>query len=342
VSVWNPDLVRRLKPIEVSAGERLVWDLLKDTAMGWSNHKAARLGAALAYYSVFSVGPLVLIAVAVAGLVFGQDAVRGEVSAQIRGLLGNSGAQAVEGMLADASRPREGILATLFGIGMLLFAAVGVVVQLKDALNTVWEVEPSQKSGVWEFIRSYMVSLAGVLSLGFLLLVSLLVSAGLAAGGKYLAPYIPEAAMQGVTSLVSLGFVTLLFAMMFKWLPDAHVAWRDVWLGAVLTAALFEIGKLLIGLYIGKQGLETTFGAAASLVVLLLWVYYSSQIVLMGAEFTRAHAARHASRKLIPAQAATPALEPGTERSAAKSLCERASRALRGGAAGEASGVTAR
>jgi membrane protein len=214
-----------------------VWDLLKDTAMGWSNHKAARLGAALAYYSVFSVGPLVLIAVAVAGLVFGQEAVRGEVSAQIRGLLGESGAQAVEGMLANASRPREGVLATLLGIGMLLFAAVGVVVQLKDALNTVWEVAPSQKSGVWEFVRSYMVSLAGVLSLGFLLLVSLLVSAGLAAGGKYLAPYIPEAAMQGATSLVSLAFITLLFAMMFKWLPDVDVAWRDVWLGAALTAA---------------------------------------------------------------------------------------------------------
>jgi uncharacterized BrkB/YihY/UPF0761 family membrane protein len=175
-------------------------------------------------------------------------------------------------------------------------AAVGVVVQLKDALNTVWTVE-SKKGGVWSFIRTYLVSLAGVLSLGFLLLVSLLVSTFLAAGSKYLAPYLPETFLQIVTSLVSLAFIGLLFAMMFKWLPDAEVAWRDVWAGAAMTAVLFEIGKLLIGVYIGKQGLESTFGAAASLVVLLIWVYYSSQIVLFGAEFTRAYAKRHGSHQ---------------------------------------------
>jgi len=227
------------------------------------DHKDARLGAALAYYSIFSVGPLVLIAIAVAGLLFGQDAVRGEVSAQMQGLLGNSGAQAVESMLADASRPREGIFAIVFGVGALLFAAIGLVVQLKDALNTVWGVE-IKKSGVWQFIRTYLVSLAGVLSLGFLLLVSLLVSTVLAAGSKSLAPYLPEALLQVVSSAVSFAFITVLFAMMFKWLPDAEVAWRDVWAGAAVTALLFEIGKFLIGLYIGNQGLESTFGAAAS------------------------------------------------------------------------------
>ena len=236
---------------------------------------------------------------ALAGI-FGQDAVRGEVSAQIRGLLGDTGAVAVESMLADASRPRSGIVATILGVGALLFAAVGVVVQLKDALNTVWGVEAKQ-GGAWQFVRTYMVSLAGVLSLGFLLLVSLLVSTFLAAGGsKYLAPYLPEVLLQLVSSAVSLMFIALLFAMMFKWLPDARVEWRDVWIGAVMTAILFEVGKFLIGLYIGKQGLETTFGAAASLVVLLIWVYYSSQIVLLGAEFTRAYAGRHGR---TPAQA---------------------------------------
>jgi membrane protein len=269
-----------------------VWELIKESGSKWVEHKDARLGAALAYYSIFSIGPVIVIAIAVAGLLFGQEAVRGEVSSQIRGLLGDTGAQAVQSMLADASRPRSGVVATILGIGALIFAAVGVVVQLKDALNTVWEVE-SKKGGVWQFVRTYIISLAGILSLGFLLLVSLLVSTFLAAGSKYLAPYLPETMLQLVSSAVSLAFIALLFAMMFKWLPDASVEWRDVWIGAIVTAVLFEVGKFLIGLYIGKQGLESTFGAAASLVVLLIWVYYSAQIVLLGAEFTRAYARRH-------------------------------------------------
>jgi len=273
-----------------------MWSLLKDTAASWSNHKAARLGAALAYYSIFSLGPLIVIAVAVAGLTFRQDAVRGEISVQLQDLLGPAGAQAVNAMLVGASKPMEGMLATALGVGALMFAAVGVVVQLKDALNTVWEVEPPKASGIWQFVRTYMVSLAAVLSLGFLLLVSLLLTTALAVGGKYIAPYVPELAMHALGSVVSFGMITLLFAMMFKWLPDTDVAWRDVWLGATVTAALFEIGKLLIGLYIGKQGLESTYGAAASLVVLLIWVYYSSQLVLMGAEFTRIHAKHRALR----------------------------------------------
>ena len=278
-----------------------MWDLVKESGSNWVEHKDARLGAALAYYSIFSIGPVIVIAIAVAGLIFGQDTVRGEVSTQIRGLLGDTGAAAVQSMLADASRPRSGIIATVLGLGALIFAAVGaVVVQLKDALNTVWGVE-SKQGGTWQFIRTYIVSLAGVLSLGFLLLVSLLVSTFLAAGSKYLAPYLPEALLQMVSSAVSLAFITMLFAMMFKWLPDAKVEWRDVWVGAIVTAVLFEVGKFAIGLYIGKQGLESTFGAAASLVVLLIWVYYSSQIVLLGAEFTLAYARRHSR---LPAQSA--------------------------------------
>jgi membrane protein len=271
-----------------------MWSLLKDTATSWSNHKAARLGAALAYYSIFSLGPLLVIAVAVAGLTFRQEAVRGEVGAQLQALLGDAGAQAVNAMLLGASKPMEGTLATVLGIGALMFAAVGVVVQLKDALNTVWEVEPPKASGIWDFVRTYVVSLAAVLSLGFLLLLSLLLTTALAAGGKYIAPYVPEMAMHALGSAVSFGMVTLLFAMMFKWLPDTYVAWRDVWPGAAATAVLFEIGKVLIGLYIGKQALESTYGAAASLVVLLIWVYYSSQLVLIGAEFTCAYAQRRA------------------------------------------------
>src|SRR5262245_59547893 len=252
--------------------------------------------AALAYYSVFSIGPLILIAVAIAGFAFGPEAVRNEVSAQIRALLGDTGARAVEAMLAGASnRPREGALATILGIGALLFAAIGVVVQLKDALNTVWEVDPPKGSGLWHFVRSYLVSLAAVLSLGFLLLVSLIFTATLAASARYFASYLPEGVMHLAGSALSFGFIALLFAMMFKWLPDTDVGWRDVWLGAAFTAFLFEVGKFLIGFYIGKQGLESSFGAASSLVVLLIWVYYSSQIVLMGAEFTHVYARRYGS-----------------------------------------------
>ena len=273
------------------------WGLFRDAALRWINHKAASLGAALAYYSVFSIGPLMLIAIAVAGFFFGADAVRGQVSAQLTGLLGQAGANAVETMLAGASQRKEGILATVVGIATLLLGATGVVVQLKDALNSVWEVDERAGSGIWGFLRSYIVSLAGILGLGFLLLVSLLLTTALSAGSNLFAPFLPEAVLQILSFLVGFAVSSLLFAMMFKWLPDAEIGWRDVWLGGVVTAALFEIGKFLIGFYIGKQGLESTFGAASSIVVLLVWVYYSAQIVLYGAEFTYVYARRCGSRR---------------------------------------------
>jgi membrane protein len=270
---------------------------LQETASRWSEHKDARLGAALAYYSIFSIGPLIIIAITMAGLVFGAEAVQAQVFGALHGLLGDSGTQAIDAMLKGANRPREGIFATVIGVGALVFAAVGVVVQLKDALNTVWEVESPPGSGIWRFVRTYIWSLAGVLSLGFLLLVSMLLTAGLSAAGKYIAPYLPEAMLQIAGFLASFAVIAVLFAMMFKWLPDTPIAWRDVWLGAILTAALFEVGKFLIGLYIGKQGLESTYGAAASIVIVLIWVYYTAQLVLMGAEFTNVYARRYGSKR---------------------------------------------
>jgi membrane protein len=266
-------------------------------AANWSSHKDARQGAALAYYSVFSLGPIIVIAIAVAGLFFGHEAVTSQVTSSLNGMLGDTGAKAIESMLAGASRPAEGILATILGIGALLFAAIGVVVQLKDALNVVWEVEDSKESGIWHFARNYVLSFAAVLALGFLLLVSLLVTAGLAAAGKFVAPYLPEAILHVVSLLVSFAVVTVLLAMMFKWLPDVSVGWRDVWLGALLTALFFEVGKAAIGFYVGKQGLESTYGSAASIVVVLIWVYYTSQIILMGAEITHAYAKNGGSLK---------------------------------------------
>jgi membrane protein len=276
---------------------RLLWTVVREAAQNWSGHKDARQGAALAYYSVFSLGPLIVIAIAIAGFFFGREAVTGQVASSITGLLGDTGAKAVQAMLAEASRPREGVLATILGLGLLVLAAVGVVVQLKDALNIVWEVKQTSQSGVWSFLCSYIVSFAAVLALGFLLLVSLLVTTILAAAGKYAAPYIHEWMLHLVSILVSFSVITVLFAMMFKWLPDVRVDWYDVWLGAILTAILFELGKSAIGFYIGKQGLESTYGAAASIIVVLIWVYYSSQIILMGAEFTHAFANQHGSKK---------------------------------------------
>jgi membrane protein len=269
------------------------WTVAKEAVANWSSHKDARQGAALAYYSVFSLGPIIVIAIAVAGLFFGHEAVTSQVTSSLRGMLGETGAKAIEAMLADASRPAAGILATVLGVGALLFAAIGVVVQLKDALNVVCEVEEPKQGGLWHFARNYVLSFAAVLALGFLLLVSLLITAGLAAAGKFIAPYMPEGVLHVVSIVVSFAVVTGLFAVMFKWLPDVSVAWRGVWVGALLTALFFEIGKAAIGFYIGKQGLESTYGAAASIVVVLIWVYYTSQIVLMGAEVTHAYS-RHA------------------------------------------------
>lgn len=275
----------------------MLWLVAKEAAGNWSSHKDSRQGAALAYYSIFSLGPIILIAIAVAGFFFGREAVSGQVASSIKDMMGDTGAKAVQAMLADAGRPREGLLATLIGIGTLLFAAIGVVVQLKDALNTVWEVGELPGHGVWHFIRNYVVSLAAVLALGFLLLVSLVVTAGLAAIGKFAAPQMQEWVLHLVSIPVSLSVISLLFTMMFKWLPDAEIEWYDVWLGAVITAVLFEIGKAAIGFYIGKQSLDSTYGAAASIIVVLIWVYYTSQIILIGAEVTRAFAKHRGSIK---------------------------------------------
>ena len=274
----------------------MLWDVIKEAAANWSAHKDSRQGAALAYYSVFSIGPLVVIAIAIAGFVFGRDAVSGQVALSIKDMLGETGAKAVQTMLVDASRPQAGLLATSLGTGALLFAAIGVVAQLKDALNTVWEVSATPGSGLWYYVRSYVLSFAGVLALGFLLLISLLVTTALAAIGKYTSGYVDEGVLHLTNLIVSFAVVTLLFAMMFKWLPDTPIDWYDVWLGAILTTIFFEIGKLAIGFYIGRQGLESTYGAAASIIVVLIWVYYSSQIVLMGAEITHAFAKHHGSR----------------------------------------------
>ncbi len=268
-----------------------MWTLLKTAAADWVKHRDARLGAALAYYSVFSLGPLLLIVVSIAGLFFGDDAVRTAVTSQFRSLLGPLGSQAIEAMLMGAGSPASGTVTAVIGIVLLLVAAVGVVAQLKDAINTIWETKEPGGAGIWWYLRTYFISFAGILGLGFLLAVSLVISTALSAISSWLGGG-ESLLWQSVNFLVSLGVLTLLFAMFFRWFPDGPVAWDDAWRGGLVTAILFNVGKLAIAWYIGSQGLESTYGAAASVVVLLIWVYYSAQIVLFGGEITHVYAQR--------------------------------------------------
>jgi membrane protein len=276
-----------LEPDKRAVQKTIMWSVLKTAVSDWFRHKSSRLGAALAYYSVFSLGPLLLIVTSVAGLFFGADAVRGALSAQFRSLLGETGSQAVEAMLAGASSQSSGILAAIFGIVLLLVAALGVVVQLKDALNTIWETKDPEGVELTWYVRTYGTALAGILALGFLLAVSLVITTGLTAFSNWLGGSVAESALwQGLEFVVSLAILTALFALLFKFLPDAELKWNEVWQGALTTAVLFQIGKFAISWYVGSQGLESTYGAAASIVILLVWVYYSAQIVLFGAEIT--------------------------------------------------------
>lgn len=278
-----------------------IWPLVKETVSSWIDDDAPSMGAALAYYTVFSVAPLLLIVIAVAGLVFGQEAARGEIMGQLSGLLGTDSARAVEDLLESVNNPEAGVLATLLGIVVLLIGATTVFAELQSALDRIWRApERPAGSGLWALLRSRLLSLGMVLGLGFLLMVSLVVSAGLSALGKWWTPWLSSGAVELAQTInvgASLVLLSAIFAMIYKWMPRVKVAWSDVWVGAVITALLFTLGKSLIGLYIGRSGVASAFGAAASLVVLLVWVYWSAQIFLLGAEFTWVWAIRHGSLK---------------------------------------------
>ena len=268
-----------------------VFKLLKATVTEWQEDKVPLWAAALAYYTIFSLAPLLLIAIA--GVVFGEDAARGEIVGQIQGLVGKEGATAIQSMIQNAHRPGSGgTVATVVGVVTLLFGASGVFGQLQDALNTIWGVKPKPGQGIKSFLQSRFLSFAMVLVIGFLLLVSLVLSAALAAISTFFNHLLPDVAIVGqlVNFVVSFAFITLLFAGIYKFLPDVNVAWKDLWIGAATTALLFNIGKFLIGLYLGSSGASSTYGAAGSLVVILLWVFYSAQIILFGAEFTQVYA----------------------------------------------------
>jgi membrane protein len=275
-----------------------MWAVLKEAGDEWVKDKASQLGAALAFYSILSLAPLLVIAIAVAGLIFGEQAAHGELVGQIEQMVGSQGGEAIQTMLANAARPEAGIAATVLGVLTLLLGASGVFGQLRDSLNTIWEIEPSEEGGVWPFLRDRFFPFMLVLGTGFLLLVSLILSAVIAGVKQYVSGWLPgaEALWHGLHMVVSFGVVFLLFAMIYKFLPAAKVAWRDVWLGAAITAVLFMVGKLALGLYLGKSSIGSAYGAAGSLVVLVVWIYYAAQILFFGAELTQVCARRYGSR----------------------------------------------
>ena len=281
-----------------------IWQFLKTTVNEWVEAEPFQLAAALSYYTLFSLAPLLIIAIGVAGFVFGREAAQNQIVETLQGMIGQESAQAVQGMIQEANaKPKTGLISTVIGIVALLFGAGGVVGQLQTSLNKVWEVTPKPGQGIWGFVRQRFFSFAMVLGIGFLLLVSLVVTAVLSSLTGMLSSMFGDATFvaHAIDILVSFGFVTLLFALIYKFVPDVEIQWKDVWVGAALTSILFTIGKYLIGLYIGTSGVSSSFGAAGSLITVLVWVYYSSLIFFLGAEFTKAYASEYGSG-VVPAE----------------------------------------
>ncbi len=280
---------------------------MKATVEGFIDDDALSRGASIAYYTLFSLAPVLLIVIAVAGSVFGHEAAQGAIVSQLSGLMGRKTAEALQAMIESASRPREGLWATLIGLVVIVVAASGVFGEVQSALNAIWKAKPGSKTVVSRLVRARIASLGLVIAFGFVLMVSLAVSAALQALSNYLAGVFParELALQIVDFTVSIGLMWGMFATIYKVLPDTPVAWRDVAIGALATTGLFQGGKYLIALYIGQSDIASSFGAAGALIVLLLWIFYSAQIFLLGAEFTRAFAMIYGSRRrrLLPSEA---------------------------------------
>lgn len=276
--------------------------LLRKTFNDFQEDKVSRLAAALAYYTVFSLAPLLIVVIAIAGLAFGREAAQGEIVRQIQGLVGHDAAKLIEGIIESARKPATGLFAGGVGVLTLLLGAMAVFGELQDALNTIWGAPPRVHGGLWSLIRDRVLSFTMLLGTGFLLLVSLVISAGLSVLESFFGRLLPlhPAILQTVNSLFSFGVITVLFAMIYKVLPDVEIQWTHVWAGAAMTSVLFVLGKFLIGFYLGRGTFTSAFGAAGSLVVLVLWVYYSAQVFLFGAEFTQVWATRSGAHERPP------------------------------------------
>lgn len=286
---------------------KLALKLLKDSAEAWSDDKCSRLAAALSYYTIFSIAPLVVLAIAVAGMVFGQEAASNRLFYEIRGLVGDQGAEAIQAMVTAVHKEGGGVVATVVGLGTLLLGASGAFAQLQDALNTIWQVQPKPGQGVKAFLRHRLLSFSMVLVIGFMLLVTLVISAALSGLSGWLDGFLPfpPALLQALNFAISFGATSLLFTLIYKVLPDVTVKWRDVWIGGAVTALLFSLGRYGIGLYLGRASVGSAYGAAGSLVIILLWIYYSTQILFFGAEFTKVYANAYGSH-IVPSPHAEP------------------------------------
>ncbi|MEH1847925.1 MAG: YihY/virulence factor BrkB family protein [Nostoc sp.] len=284
-----------------------IWKLLQETFKEWSDDKASRLAAALAYYTIFSIAPLLIIVIAIAGAVFGEDAARGQIVGQIQGLVGKDGAQFIQTAIQNANKPQTGVMASIISVVVLLLGATGLFTELQDSLNTIWEVKPKPGRGINNIIRLRFLSFAMVIGIGFLLLVSLVISTGLAALVKYFGNILPgvDFLWRIVNFVLSFSITTALFGLIFKVLPDVKITWNDVFIGSVITSFLFSIGRFLLGQYLGNGSFGSTYGAAGSLVVLLAWVNYAAQILFFGAEFTQVYARRY-GRGIVPTKDAIP------------------------------------
>lgn len=289
--------------------------LFKLAYQGWKQDNASRLSAALAYYTIFSLAPLLVIVIAITGLIWEAEAVRAQILSQIQSLVGAEGADFVANLITNTGSPGEDIVVLIIGIITLLFGALGVFNELHNSLNIILNVKQEQAKGFLQAVKKVIIdrllSFTMILGIGFLLLVSLVVTAGLSATQETIGNAFPmsEFILQVVNLVISLGVITVLFALIFKFLPDAQIAWRDVWLGAFVTAMLFSIGKMAIGIYLGNSAVASIFGAAGSLVLLLLWIYYSAQILFFGAEFTQVYANKYGSKILPEGKEKTAQLE---------------------------------
>ena len=274
-----------------------LYQLAKESIQAWKVDEAPRLAAALAFYTILSLAPLLVIAVGIAGLVFGEQAAEGQIVGQIQGLIGPQGAEAVQGLIENANRPSGGIAATIIGVITLLLGGMGVFNQLRGALNSIWEVSPPAVNGIKANLRRRVLPFVMVLGVGFLLLVSLVLSAALAAVGRVLSTSLPggEIFWRLANLVISVLVFAGLFALIFRFVPDVDIEWKDVGVGALVTSALFTLGQFAMGLYLGRSTFASAFGAAGSLVVLLVWVYYSAQILFLGAEFTEVYASKYGS-----------------------------------------------
>lgn len=286
---------------------RTVVSLLRSTFQAWQQDDASRLAAALAYYTTFSLAPVLVIVIAIAGAVFGQEAVQGELIGQLSGLVGEQGADVIQSLLSNTqTSSTSGFWPTLVSIVLLIFGATGVFSQLQTSLNRIWNATPPNQ-GIIQFVRTRLLSFAMVAVIGFLMLVSLMLSAGLAAlDNIFSSLQLWAPLLQGINAVISFGVITLLFGLIYKVLPDVDITWRDVSVGAAITALLFTIGKALIGLYLGNSSVGSAYGAAGSLAVVLIWVYYSAQILFLGAEFTQVYANRYGSKIVASSQHGLP------------------------------------